>query len=1171
VGQAIIYGELGEYDRALGLLREVLAQTSDWDQIKQSSYWNRELRRRMEACPQQAPETQCGPAALALACTLAGRPTSAREVAALVRPDPRGATMQDLLRAAQARGLPATGVRLTAEQLAAAPKPAIAYTAPGHYVVVTRANGEGVQFLDPGAGAAERVERWPLFNALWNGETILLARADPGRTRGILGPSVLAARRGKICWSCPPSNLGDANENFGTAFDTIPSGTATDPWALPRLAVNTANLNLVVQVVDFAYTGRGPAVYLKRTYNADDPRDDAGFGRSWTSNYHTSVSMNPDGSLDVRRGSGRVDHYGVDRRTGQYTPPPRVYDVLSKNRDGSYSLQLSGAGLTQEFDARGRLTRIVNRNGQADRLGYDSRTERLISITDAADRVTVFEYGSDGRITAVRDPAGGQVRYEYDASGNLVRTADMAGHETRFTYDRNSYLVAVTTARGTTRVDYEITPDGYALKSIVDAVGQARQYGAYRTRYQTQVSGPGGIATVFESSFEGQTRRVTDPEGRTSSFGYDTPTSRAAVTDRKGRTMSLVYDARGNLVRLLDPAGNAVNLEYDAAGNLIRLTDPLGRIYGYQYDRRGNLVERNDPEGGRVQWSYDDRGQLSSLTDALNNRTGFRYDRQGNLTEVARSGAVFASYEYDAVGRVTSYTPAEGGTVRFSYDGRGRLEQILYPGGESRRYRYDCCALREAAGPEGAQRFEYDALNRLTRFSDARGQTLEYAYESGGRLRRLVYPGGKAVNYEYDRAGRLIRVTDWLGHAMVYSYDAAGQLLTAATSGGVSTAYVYDAEGRLAGTSTFTSDGRLLGGAFYQLDGAGNRVAISTLHPESWRPGGPGEQRFTYGAYGRLLSDGQATYEYDGRGNLARIRQEAGEAALRFDLHNRLVEASAPGQVTRYEYDALGRRVGRTANSVVTRYLIDSHRTAPRVVAETDGEGNITAYYVYGLGLDSKVSSDGRAFFYHFGEAGSTVAITDASGQVVNQYSYDPFGSGAAKSERIANPFRFSARYGAVDDDDGRIYLGGRYYSPALDRFLSENPLLLATGGGPYVYAGNNPLNWAEPRGQPAPEWVPGTPPSCEDEFAPCDAYVGGESQCLCRCAAGDPWSQAVKGCLLEAHPALSSSESLWRCAAQAWQNQPAPLGTLLPLLGCYAVCNPNVGPALTRYALHLM
>jgi uncharacterized protein RhaS with RHS repeats len=45
-------------------------------------------------------------------------------------------------------------------------------------------------------------------------------------------------------------------------------------------------------------------------------------------------------------------------------------------------------------------------------------------------------------------------------------------------------------------------------------------------------------------------------------------------------------------------------------------------------------------------------------------------------------------------------------------------------------------------------------------------------------------------------------------------------------------------------------------------------------------------------------------------------------------------------------------------------------------------------------------------------------------------------------------------------------YYRARYYSPELQRFISEDPIRLAGGDvNYYAYVGNNPVNWIDPLG----------------------------------------------------------------------------------------------------------
>jgi RHS repeat-associated protein len=100
--------------------------------------------------------------------------------------------------------------------------------------------------------------------------------------------------------------------------------------------------------------------------------------------------------------------------------------------------------------------------------------------------------------------------------------------------------------------------------------------------------------------------------------------------------------------------------------------------------------------------------------------------------------------------------------------------------------------------------------------------------------------------------------------------------------------------------------------------------------------------------------------------------------------------------------------------------------------------------------------------YYQTDALGSVIALTDETGAVRTPYSYDPFGNVTINGEASDNPFQYTER---ENDGTGLYYYRARYYSPELQRFISDDPIDTAGAINKYVYTSNNPVNFADPLG----------------------------------------------------------------------------------------------------------
>ncbi len=85
--------------------------------------------------------------------------------------------------------------------------------------------------------------------------------------------------------------------------------------------------------------------------------------------------------------------------------------------------------------------------------------------------------------------------------------------------------------------------------------------------------------------------------------------------------------------------------------------------------------------------------------------------------------------------------------------------------------------------------------------------------------------------------------------------------------------------------------------------------------------------------------------------------------------------------------------------------------------------------------------------------------VNAADGMISAKYEYGPFGEVFCSVGDMAkvNPFQFSTKY--TDNETDLLYYGYRYYSPALGRWLSRDPIEEQGGLNLYGFVNNDPVN----------------------------------------------------------------------------------------------------------------
>jgi RHS repeat-associated protein len=747
-----------------------------------------------------------------------------------------------------------------------------------------------------------------------------------------------------------------------------------------------------------------------------------------------------------------------------------------------------------EYNAMNQLTKIIDPLGQETRYAYNTLGKKA-SQTDKLGRVTTFEYDEVGALTRTNYPDGTTETRNYDTVGNLVEVVDREGLRTQYRYDELRRVIeTILPNGGISRTIYspggrtvaQITPDGSRTDYEYDTAGRM-----ILVRQPIVLDAISGIEARPEWHFEydagGRRTAIVNPKGNRYQFIYDSSAGTITVRMPDGTEVVEAKDQWGRTLRRTDPEGNQTIFEYladtsrliavtlpapavgqaapvwrfayDEVGNRVSQTDPLGRITRFEYDEINRLTRVILPGGQTRLFSYDAIGKVIGLTDFDGSTSSFEFDSADRLVRKILPDGSITAFTYTPGGRSASVLDQRGLTS-YSYDATGRLIRLTQPGIGDIEYAYDLLnRLTRITTPGGSTLYNYDSLGRLADVSMSGGNT-DYAYDLAGNLTRLNQANGVAGMFVYDQNNRLTSLiyekdTQALG-SFSYTYTPSGRRATIAETG-AATSFNYDRVGRLTqeirtGTNPFIRQ--------YEYDAAGNRTRLLADSVETL---------YSYDANDRLRTAGATTFTYDDKGNLTQRNDPGLVTTYAWTPDNRLASMTSGVNTVTYEYDADGIRVGKQSSQGTVRYLVDGLNPSGfrQVLEERDGSGALLKRYNYGVGLISSMQSDVELFYQPDGQ-GHIRMLTDASGQVATTYVYDGYGKLVAESGASGNNYLYTGQQ--FDSDASLYYLRARYYNPDTGRFLGQDPengnLLNPVSLHRYLYAANDPVNFADPSGE---------------------------------------------------------------------------------------------------------
>lgn len=762
----------------------------------------------------------------------------------------------------------------------------------------------------------------------------------------------------------------------------------------------------------FATNGVALAAEIDLAYQSLNIQDGP-LGKGWTHTYHTSLTLNNDGSVFYRGGEGAKRLYTLSR--GSYVSPAGDYSALVKNADGSFTITYHD-GLKQNFYSNGKLSSIVDRNNNTLTLAYRNGdpTGDLISVTDPAGRVTVLDYDQSAnphRLISVTDPAGNIYNFEYSGGmlSKVINPSAVPGGPRgywQYTYNGDGLMITKTDP-GNNITTYDYYAD-YRTKSAVDPEGTTNPAG--HTRSQTYNDESGVVkTTTFTEKDGGQwlysydittatLKSKTDPYGNTTSYTHDSNLNMLTKTEPVAGTMTYTHDAFGNVLTATDPLKQTTTYTYNHFGQMTSATDPLGRTTTNTYDDKGNLTQTIDPLGGKTVFTYDAKGNPLTVTNALSQTSSFTYDTASNLVSAKDPLGNTTIFTYDVMGNVLTRTDALGNVTRFQYDAMNRLTKITDALGGVNSYSYDANGNRitETDANGNTTTYQYNYRGQAVKSTDAMGNSTVFTYGATGcascgggvdKLTSVTDANGNVTTYQYDNLGRLLTETDPLGKITSYGYDAIGNLISKTDANGNTVKYTYDSLGRL--LKKMYPDGKT---ETFSYDAVGNILTA----------GNPNiSYTMTYDNGSRLTAVTDSfgwtmSYEYDLLGNRTKLMTPNGRIIKYFyDPSNRLTRLITAVSSFTFRYDNLGRLTFQNSvfNNISTYFDYDA---LGRVTGRSEVSYGFPFVYTYdkkGNMLSLELAAGGSRVSYCYDALDRLIGATSSDAGRNEAYSYDPLGN----------------------------------------------------------------------------------------------------------------------------------------------------------------------------------
>ncbi len=727
---------------------------------------------------------------------------------------------------------------------------------------------------------------------------------------------------------------------------------------------------------------------------------------------------------------------------------------------------------------------------------YDSDDRFVLTQKDALGKITYYQgYNRWGKPTTIIDPRNHLTHYSYDSWGETVSvlTPD-GGQKTASTQWDNTIPNGLykTTVHNTGSPDEVIFSDalGRDIRSGSKAFNGVwwfvdKEYRQNGQLLKESLPFRSADSILWKTTVFDAYGRHTDeyyPNNGHTTISYN-GTSVRTVCDSLESVKTT--DAWGRLISSEDAGGciSYILLDHDGPAKMIA---PGGVATFFTYDTLGRRSHLTDPSAGEISdsWSHSSSGMTFHLTSNALGTTSVTEDQYGRTTSISHSDGNSSSFTYNDFGHLI-----KSATLDSQYD-------TLH-----------------------VQRIQYDSYGRAYK-------TTETQYD-GGQLaytltKELTYGPGSVTRTRSYSVNGVSLATEY------YSYSN-GHLVSIKLSDST-VVWSLDAENAL-GQPTREYSGSILKQSTYSNTGlpATKRMGSGSIQNTSYNfAGATGNmmsrtdvnrtltESFTYDAISRLKTVGQDGIKYDNSGNIKKID---GVATMTYpDEDHPYYIASAipagndivPGQTQSLTFTSFGRpkTISQGSWKADFNYGETDERTVMHL-RDADSVIVMTRFYAQSGAYERDVTPTGSTTerLYIGGDAytapmalvknssgttlyvigrdvlGSITHLCTTSGNLVAEYSYDPWG-------RLRNPQTLSPFAPGQEPSlllgrgwtghewlpwFGLVNANARLYDPYLARFLSPDPLIqspdFSQNINRYLYGYGNPLKYVDRNGKFF--WIP--------------------------------------------------------------------------------------------------